>query len=220
MQYTGFDGVFCADPKMNLALLILLPAGADQDGPDDLLAHVKREHSAVPYGEFGASCTVFIPWNYGVRAWPAGMRAHTARVRPGTGRSCPHLSALASQIKATPKEEFDFAYLAPDDPALPAATLGTKNGEDLGPRLPRKREIDWRKLADIAILTELLNSCLRNLGLDYTLTEDEVKEIGTSAIELMLCTMYTGSAPTHCHPPTSVPLRSLRPLRAWREGDV
>ena len=65
-------------------------------------------------------------------------------------------------------------------------------GEALGPRLPRKREIDWRALADPKTLRKLLNACLRKLGLHYTLTLEEVQGLGASTVELMLCTTYTG----------------------------
>ena len=67
-RYTGFDGVYCADADMDVARLIPLPAheGTEHEGPDELLAHVEREHSAVPHGEFGASRTAFTPWNYQV----------------------------------------------------------------------------------------------------------------------------------------------------------
>ena len=71
-------------------------------------------------------------------------------------------------------------------------TLGTSDGEDLGDRLPRKREVDWRRLQQPAVLCEMLNACLKDLDLKYTLTEEEVAAVGVTVTELMLCTMYTG----------------------------
>ena len=82
--------------------------------------------------------------------------------------------AWRAQIKTTPKDEFDFAYLSPNDPALPLATLGTSNGKNLGLRLPRKREIDWRELEKPETMCRLLNACLQDLGIKYSLTLDEV----------------------------------------------
>ena len=80
----------------------------------------------------------------------------------------------------------------PDDDSLPLATLGMKDGVDLGSRLPRKREIDWRELRNPATLCKLLNQCLQDLGIKYELTTEEVENLNVTAVELMLCTMYTG----------------------------
>ena len=109
------------------------------------------------------------------------------------------------QIKTTPEKEFQFAYLAPDDALLPKMTLGTSDGEDLGDRLPRKREVDWRRLQQPAVLCEMLNACLKDLDLKYTLTEEEVAAVGVKATELMLCTMYTGCDPSLSGPPGGPP---------------
>ena len=103
---------------------------------------------------------------------------------------------VARQIDATPRDEYMFAYLDPDDEGLPKATLGIRTEGDksipLGSRLPRKREIDWRRLGDVETLRGLLNECLKSLDLTYTLTVEEVQALNITTIELMLCTMYTG----------------------------
>ena len=150
--------------------------GVPKCAAEELLGHVEREHTTVPEGLFGASRTTFMPWNYQVCLLHASASVGCIAALSPPSRS------LMPQIKTTPCEEFNFAYLAPGDSALPAATLGTKDGEDLGPRLPRKREIDWRELGNPATLCALLNKCLRDLGLKYTLTVEEVRPDGPCCV--------------------------------------
>ena len=61
--------MYCTDRAMRLGQLIPLPTLAAE-----LLEHVRLEHTAVPEGCFGASCTIFMPWNYQVRPRGAKMR--------------------------------------------------------------------------------------------------------------------------------------------------
>ena len=110
---------------MTLAALLTAPPCAAAE----LLGHVEREHTAVPEGCFGASGTVFMPWNYQVVPWPGLACWYVVRAVAPAAALTRRLSV--SQIKTTPRDEFRFAWLAPDDPSLPAATLGTKEGEQL-----------------------------------------------------------------------------------------
>ena len=164
--------MYCTDRDMKLRRLLDGSAKLAvqlEDGTTTVMDRVRQEHTAVVAGVFGASDTEFTPGNY--------------------------------TITTTPRMEFDFAFLPPDDPNLPELTLGWEGRQiegtwnpksrNLGPRLERKREVHWELLQTPKRLQEVLNDGLKDLGLTYTVTLEEVKDFKVTGVELMVITMYT-----------------------------
>ena len=63
-KYTGYAGSFCDDRDMVLEKLLCGPMCVDAE----LLEHVKREHTEVADGQYGASMASFTASNYQVQA--------------------------------------------------------------------------------------------------------------------------------------------------------
>ena len=142
-----------------------------------LLEYVRREHTMVKHYE---PC---------VAGKQPGDKDYP---KSGFGVSDRRFTPWNYRITTTPREEFDYAYLEPNDPKLPALTLGERHRRSLGKRLDIKKDIHWKVLADPEKLCERINVFLKDLELDYDLTVEEVKDANIWSVELMLITMYTG----------------------------
>ena len=123
---------------------------------------IREEHIDVPPGEFGASETEFRAENY--------------------------------KVTTSPAQEHAFAYLHPRNEQLPNLSLGIDplTGEDLGCRTQRKAAVDWRSMQNTTILCNLMNTGLRECGIGYELTKQEVGQFGMQGWEFMCITLYTG----------------------------
>ena len=89
-------------------------------------------------------------------------------------------------------------FAEPDSKTLPKLDLGrvTESGEnrELGDRLPRKREIHWRKITDPQMLNKMLNAEFQLLGFEEVVLDEvnDVSKLGITGPQLMALTLYTG----------------------------